>query len=282
MLRPSKLNPLVSSYTTVRGHYDFMKSPIAPAGCKVLVHDRPMERGSWSDRGTEGFFLNQAPQHYRNFICYMPKTNSTRTSNTVEFFPSNCSLPKLEPLDTVSFILTQLRETLIDPPKNNLFTGPHHDLLAALNSIQGLLGLPTPQIDDKQPAEAPTSKGASSTSGTSSTYKGGPQLLPIRTKGPTTRSQQPNRMHPNGTIVRKAFNKGHYEGEITNHDPMEDFYRIRYSDGDTEEMTFMEVQQYKKPLQQYSPKHQAERHKLANTIRTKLHRDLCQLQAKRL
>ena len=184
MLRPSKLTPLVSSYTTVRGHYNFMKSPMAPAGCKVLVHDRPMERGSWSDRGTEGFFINQAPQHYRNFVCYMPNTNSTRISNTVEFFPSNCSLPKLEPLDTVSFILTQLREALIDPPKNNPLTGPHHDLLTALNGIEGLLGLPTPQINDKQPTEAPTSKGASSTSGTSSAYKGGPQLYQSEQRDP--------------------------------------------------------------------------------------------------
>ena len=93
-------------------------------------------------------------------------------------------------------------------------------------------------------------------------------------------------MHPNGTIVRKAFNRGHFEGEITNHDPKEDFYRIRYSDGDTEEMTYMEVQQYKKPLQRYSPKHQAERHTLSNAIQalrlSKLNQSLHRLQTKRL
>ena len=145
------------------------------------------------DRGTEGFFIKQASQHYRNFICYMPNTNSTRTSNTVEFFPSNCSLPKLEPLDTASFILTQVREALTGPPKNNLLTGPHHDLLTALNGIQGLLGLPTNQGYTEQSreastfkgAEAPTSKGASRTGGTSQSYKGGPQSLPMQAKGPT-------------------------------------------------------------------------------------------------
>lgn len=65
MLRPSKLNPLVSACTTVRGYFDYMKTPVAPAGYKVIVHDRPNTRGSpLSDRGTEGYFISQAPEHY--------------------------------------------------------------------------------------------------------------------------------------------------------------------------------------------------------------------------
>ena len=57
MLRPSKLNPLVSAYTTLWGHFNCMATPLAPAGCEVLVHDRPMKRGSWDDKGTVGFFI---------------------------------------------------------------------------------------------------------------------------------------------------------------------------------------------------------------------------------
>ena len=62
-------------------------------------------------------------------------------------------------------------------------------------------------------------------------------------------------MHPIGTIIRKRFTKGWFEGEVIRHDPTVDFYYIKYTDGDTEEMTYMEVQQHKKPLQQYSCKH---------------------------
>ena len=174
MLRPSKYNPLISAYTTIRGHFNYMSTPIAPAGCKVLVHDKPMNRGSWADKGTEGFFISQAPYHYRNFNCYMPTTNSLRTSNTVEFFPQNCSLPTLAPLDTVSHILSELRDTLVNYPRNNLFTGQHHDLLHALNKIQELLGLPV----------------CNSRLG-SETSKGGTDIMtsePNATWGPITRS----------------------------------------------------------------------------------------------
>ena len=143
MLRPSKLNPLLSACATLRGHFNYMATPLAPAGCKVLVHDRPKNRGSWADKGTEGFFITQAPDHYRNFTCYMPITNSIRISNTVEFFPQNCTLPALEPLDTVAHILSELRDILTNYPRNNLFTGRHHDLLHSLNTIQALLGLPS-------------------------------------------------------------------------------------------------------------------------------------------
>merc|ERR1712025_311628 len=141
LLRPSKTNPSISAYTSLRGHYDYMKHPIAPAGCKVLVHDRPTTRGSWDNRGTEGYFISQAPNHYRNFTCYIPTTNSIRITNTVEFFPHNCTLPTLKPIDTVAHILSDLRTALTTYPRNNLITGPNHSLLQALYDIQGLLGI---------------------------------------------------------------------------------------------------------------------------------------------
>ena len=141
LLRPSKTNPLISAYTSLRGHYNYMKHPIAPAGCKILVHDRPTTRGSWADRGTEGYFISQASNHYRNFTCYIPNTNSIRITNTIEFFPHNCSLPALKPIDTVAHILSDLRTALTTFPRNNLIAGPNHSLLQALYDIQGLLGL---------------------------------------------------------------------------------------------------------------------------------------------
>ena len=93
LLRPSKINKNISAYTIMHGHYNFMKHPISIAGSKVLVHDRPMDRGSWDDRGTEGYFINRAPDHYRNYKCYIPTTNAIRISNTVEFFPNCITTP---------------------------------------------------------------------------------------------------------------------------------------------------------------------------------------------
>ena len=57
------------------------------------------------------------------------------------------------------------------------------------------------------------------------------------TSGPITRSQT-IKTFPTGTIIRKAFNKKYFEGEVTGYDPKSKFYMIKYLDGDAEEMTF--------------------------------------------
>ena len=46
MLRPSRINPLFSAYTQVHGIFNFNKTPLAPAGCKVIIHDCTNERPS--------------------------------------------------------------------------------------------------------------------------------------------------------------------------------------------------------------------------------------------
>ena len=74
IMRPSRINQAISAYTQVKGTFDFNKTPLTPAGCKVIVHNRRMERASWADRGTVGYFVDRAPQHYRNYKCYIPST----------------------------------------------------------------------------------------------------------------------------------------------------------------------------------------------------------------
>ena len=54
---------------------------------------------------------------------------------------------------------------------------------------------------------------------------------------PTTRSKT-RQLYPIGTIIRKRFDQTWYEGEITKHDPGSDYYHIKYTDGDAEEMTY--------------------------------------------
>ena len=47
IMRPSRLNPKLSSYSLVHGHYNYSANPIAPPGMRVLVHDLPQNRRSW-------------------------------------------------------------------------------------------------------------------------------------------------------------------------------------------------------------------------------------------
>ena len=61
------------------------------------------------------------------------------------------------------------------------------------------------------------------------------------------------RSYATGTIVHKRFNDGKfYEGEIVSYDDTEKFYKIKFTDGDTEEFTHREVTKHKKKRQNYS------------------------------
>ena len=107
--------------------------------------------------------------------------------------------------------------------------------------MQGLLGLP-PTEQSEMKSTAPvgnTTKGATACN----TSKG-----EINAR-PSARSQT-RKTHPVGAIMRKQFNATWCEGEMTKHDPISDFHHIKHTDGDAEEMTFTEVRQHRKPLQQ--------------------------------
>ena len=65
-------------------------------------------------------------------------------------------------------------------------------------------------------------------------------------------------MYDIGTIIRKRFpNKKHYKGEVTDYDPTNRYYKIRYLDGDTEEYTPQEMKQYYHLYQRYTQKAEA-------------------------
>ena len=82
---------------------------------RVCVHDRPVINGSWVDKGTEGFYVGPAPNHYINYTCYMPKTRAFCSSDTVEFSPHDCKMPKTSSTDQLAMIFTDLLDVLKRP-----------------------------------------------------------------------------------------------------------------------------------------------------------------------
>jgi hypothetical protein len=240
LLQPSWVNPLISAYTQVHGEYDFNKTPIAPVGCTVIVHDRRNEQGSWDNHGSHSFYINRAPQQYRNYTCYMRDTKKNRISNTVEFFPTHCNLPKVTPIDRLTMVLQDLHEVLSQPPDTFPFIKQGTELSNAINSIQKILCFQTDE------------SATNTTTPTSTAIP--PRVETINVSNPRgTRSKtESTRVYVNGTIVRRKFTTGHHEGEITKYDPIEKYYKVEYRDGDTEEMTNDEVKLYCKKIQRYS------------------------------
>jgi hypothetical protein len=82
-------------YEAVYGHYDYNLNPLMPPGTKIVVHEKPSQRGSWDPHGKLGWYIGLALEHYQCHCCHIIKTNAERIYDTVKFFPHQEPFPKL-------------------------------------------------------------------------------------------------------------------------------------------------------------------------------------------
>jgi hypothetical protein len=57
LLRKSRINPNMSEYAQLNGHFDFNRTPLAPPGTQVIAHEKPDQRASWDPHGVDGYYL---------------------------------------------------------------------------------------------------------------------------------------------------------------------------------------------------------------------------------
>ena len=101
-LLPYSPNPNISAYEGLHGRqFDFRAHPIAPAGTKVIIHDKPSARGTWAPHGVLSFYLGPAQQHYRCFSVWSVSTQSVRVTDTLAWIFDKVILPNVGPHDTV-------------------------------------------------------------------------------------------------------------------------------------------------------------------------------------
>ena len=243
MLQKSKIQPKLSAYALIHGQFDFNATPLAPAGCRIIIHDRKGERKTWAKRGTPGFYIGPAMQHYRNYKCHITKTHKNRISNTLQFFPTCCDLPETTPLDRLNLILNEIRE-IVQHPKTGptLLQGtPGTETDACIQKIGKLLstGVIGPRVGKTSPKTTPITPPRVEDTGAAAP----------RVERRKTRS---NAIYGTGTIVRKPTSNGHKEGEVTAYDSINSLYKIKYQNGTTDEFDTTEIKQYYKPFQAYS------------------------------
>jgi hypothetical protein len=97
LLRPSRLNPKLSAEAHLNGAFDFNKTPLAPPGTRVLIHETVLNRRSWADHGVDGWYLGSADEHYRCYRVYVTKTAAERIACTLEFSPTTLPCQKHHP-----------------------------------------------------------------------------------------------------------------------------------------------------------------------------------------
>ena len=112
LLRTSRINPKLSAYAVISGNFDFSRTPMAPPGTKVVVHDKANKRGSWAYHGTLGFYVGPAMEHYRCMTCYMPKSRMERVADTIQFLPTKIPFPTLSLNEQLMYTLDKVASIL--------------------------------------------------------------------------------------------------------------------------------------------------------------------------
>jgi hypothetical protein len=89
LMRGSKTKQPVSAYEHIHGPYSFERNPIAPIGTKVIIHESPEKRPSWSPHGLKGFYIGPAMEHYRSYRILVDGTRKIRVSDSVAWHPQS-------------------------------------------------------------------------------------------------------------------------------------------------------------------------------------------------
>jgi hypothetical protein len=101
LLRQATANPKISAWEYFNGLFDFNKTPLAPMGCRVLIHAKPSTHRSWDYRAKQGFYVGPALNHYRCYELVKSDTKQNIISDTVRFRHAYLQIPAVSAEDKI-------------------------------------------------------------------------------------------------------------------------------------------------------------------------------------
>jgi hypothetical protein len=101
LLRQSNVAPNISAWAYHNGSFDYNRMPIAPMGCEVQFHIKPMRRKSFGEHSEDGFYLRTSEEHYRTHVIFVKKTRAKRLADTVFFKHHYITQPTVTPADAI-------------------------------------------------------------------------------------------------------------------------------------------------------------------------------------
>ncbi|KAI2490331.1 hypothetical protein MHU86_24250 [Fragilaria crotonensis] len=114
LLRSSRINPKLSAWAQVHGAFDFNRTPLAPPGTRVLIHEPSTVRDTWAPHAVEGWYLGPAPLHYRCYTIWADATSAERIANTLTWFPSHVEMPATSSLELATAAAQDLVAALLN------------------------------------------------------------------------------------------------------------------------------------------------------------------------
>ena len=149
LLRPARLNPKLSAYAYLNGAFNYMKTPLAPPGIKIEMHEKPNNRPSFGYHSTSGFYLGPAMNHYRCYRVYIPTTSGERITDTIQFFPTRFRMPASSSMDKAIQAAEDLITVLNNPEPSSPFLAFGDEQKNALQTLANIfkVSLPKPTIN---------------------------------------------------------------------------------------------------------------------------------------
>ena len=256
MLRTCGVNPAHSAYSYIHGAYDFSAHPLAPLGCRAVVHERSIanggKRGSWGNRGKVGYYIGPAMNSYRVWRFYIPETKGIVESCTASFFPQI-------PMPTIS-IADQIAESLDSIEKALKQQRPTHTDVTEDTKLASVIG----RLRGMYTRGTGTVTATDTPKNTRATEVPPPEDTPTRTESDVLPRvpyhESINRYRPKkkqrfpiGTRVRVREQRKTFIGKATEYDPYTGLYYIEFEDGEFEEFDDDEMTHFRL-VKTYTPR----------------------------
>jgi hypothetical protein len=135
LLRGSRINPRLSAQAQIHGAFDYNRTPLAPPGIKVLVHEKPHTRETWAPHAVEGWSIGPAMHHYRCHRVWIKATQSERIADTLEWFPAVIPMPTGSSSDRILAAAADLAQAINRATSTTANTTTTTETRAALEQL---------------------------------------------------------------------------------------------------------------------------------------------------
>ena len=132
MLRPCTINPLLSAFEAMEGHYSFNATPMAPMGTEMLMHLKPVRRHLWGYHALKAWYIEPACKHYR-VLKGVTDSGAVRLNYTWKFKHHSLTVPTITATDRI-VKATQYLTTAIGGQNK-----PPPDKIKAIEDLRALI-----------------------------------------------------------------------------------------------------------------------------------------------
>jgi hypothetical protein len=135
LLRTSIFHPQLSTSAHFHGLVDYNKKSFAAPGCKIISHEKPAKRRTWSPHGQHGYSFGPAMHQYRCQNVYISATASECIVDTLEFFPRNFQMPQFSSTDRLIMAANDMSNALKNPHTKVPLSHIWDDTITALTTL---------------------------------------------------------------------------------------------------------------------------------------------------